>query len=73
MIEPKIVVANGTLTITLPLKAALKERRPSTSDKSLLLTSVSTRLDTEECGMIRVGLNVFQKNPAFGVTVRPTV
>lgn len=65
MLMPKITVDKGMLTITLPLKTALAGRQLSGSGKSLLLTSVSERVDVPDIGMIRVGLNVFQKNPGY--------
>lgn len=68
MVEPKITVEAGVLTIRVPLKTALKEREASSSGKSLMLASVSDRIETQEVGLIRIGLNVYQKNPAFTAT-----
>ena len=65
MVEPKVAVEAGFLVIRVPLKTAIKEREPSSSGKSLMLCSFSDRLDTQEAGLIRVGLNVYQKNPAY--------
>lgn len=66
MVQPKLVEdGSGNLVITIPLKTALKERQESSTGKSLMLCSISERFDSKAVGgMIRVGLNVFQKNPA---------
>ena len=65
--DPKITVVAGVLTITVPLKQAVKERTPSDSGKSLVLASThgNKALETQEAGEIRIGLNVYQRNPAF--------
>ena len=68
MLQPTVKVTGGLLTITLPLKEALKERRESESGKSLLLASVAEKIDVENIGVVRIGLNVFQKNPAYMAT-----
>ena len=65
MVEAKIAVEQGFLVIRVPLKTAVKDREVSSSGKSLMLCSISDRLETQEAGLIRVGLNVYQKNPAY--------
>ena len=65
--EPKITVVAGVLTITVPLKQAVKERTASESGKSLVLASThgNRALDTLEAGEIKIGINVYQRNPDF--------
>ena len=65
MVDAKVAVEQGFLVIRVPLKTALKERETSSTGKSLMLCSMSDRLETQEAGLIRIGLNVYQKNPAY--------